>query len=643
MSRLYKRGTIQLVAAVALGMGLLLPVALGAQERVGDVEFSAYPLPALDARSGGGTFHGYVEHRVRLKNTSRQDRVVHLSYPRLHRDVDHGVVATRSVRIAGGQEVVVSLYQPPVPVANETLEVRVEGVARSKEIRVASMHGYSSYSDTIQSAILLSRGVPRDFPSTPEPVTPESEENAKPAENTATEESSDPAEEEKLDIEVDSGMGMGPGMGMGGTYSPDPAERLALFRSELPVAQWSPNWLGYSCYDAILCSAKEAEEMPSQVRLAVRRFVECGGMLFIHGRSVPTAFSENGSSDGKGGYYVGMGHVVPTPEPGKNDWDATYQKLLDTNIPVYRAEDRPTNLYDLLVAGAEVPVRGLFLLVLVFGVVIGPANLWLLSRYKRRVWLWWNVPAISAVACLLVFGYSLASEGWTGYGKTASLTLLDESTRRATTIGYVSYYNPLAPGGLHFDSDTDVALLDVTSNPWRRYPRRSAVGLCFVDWTHDQHMTSGWMKARVPAYLQVRKNADRRERLTVEPQADGSLKVVNALGANIKRLCLADTSGRVFEGSDIPAGAERTLARSGSAMPDEGNPGRMRGIFTDGNWLGRFQMIEQTHDPAALLAPGCYLAYLDRSPFVESPLSGVAPEHSTAIVYGIMKGQEDGR
>jgi hypothetical protein len=156
-------------------------------------------------------------------------------------------------------------------------------------------------------------------------------------------------------------------------------------------------------------------------------------------------------------------------------------------------------------------------------------------------------------------------------------------------------------------------------------------------------MTSGWMKARVPAYLQIRKNADRRERLTVEEQADGSLKMVNALGADIKRLDLADASGRVFEGRDIPAGAERTLTRSKSTLPDEIDPGRMRGLFTDANWLGRFHMLERAHDPAALLAPGCYLAQLDRSPFVESPLAGVEPEHSTAIVYGIMRGQEDGR
>ena len=64
---------------------------------------------------------------------------------------------------------------------------------------------------------------------------------------------------------------------------------------------------------------------------------------------------------------------------------------------------KPTQLYDLLVAEATVPVRGLFVLVCVFGIGIGPANLWLLSRYKRRIWLWWNVPVLSLLTCLAVF------------------------------------------------------------------------------------------------------------------------------------------------------------------------------------------------------------------------------------------------
>ena len=36
-----------------------------------------------------------------------------------------------------------------------------------------------------------------------------------------------------------------------------------------------------------------------------------------------------------------------------------------------------------------------------------------MSRLKRRTWLLWTIPAISFLTCLLVFAYSLLSEGIT--------------------------------------------------------------------------------------------------------------------------------------------------------------------------------------------------------------------------------------
>ncbi len=606
-------------------MGLLLPVSAAAQERVGDVEFSAIPVPSLDARTSGGVSHGYVEYRVRLRNLGTAERTVRLSYPRRRGQMDDGVVTTRTVRVAGGQEAVVSLYQPPAPPTDERLEVRVDGVARSGEMRMPNLRTYGrSYyhmGEPTQAAVLLSRSVPRDFPT--EAFLKRRDKARMSASGPEVEDA--PFEEPEWHT------------GPSGPYlsTQTPEELLALLRSEVPVSQWSPNWLGYSCYDAIVCSEREAEEMPPAVALALRRYVECGGTLLIHGHKVPAAFSENAVPDGKGGHYAGMGHVAVT---GADDWDAAYGKLVDSRLHVYLPADRPGNLLDMLVAEATVPVRGLFLLVLMFGVVIGPVNLWLLSRCRRRIWLWWNVPAISLATCLLVFGYSVASEGWTGRGRTATLTLLDQRCRRATTIGYVSYYNPLAPGGLHFDAQTDAALLDedLGYRHYRSY-RQQSTGLRFVDWTHGQHLASGWMKARVPAYFQVRKNEDRRERLTVEPQADGSVRVLNALGADIERLYVADASGRVFEGRSIRAGAEQTLSVVAGATPGEDNPTRMRSIFTQSNWLGRFHEMQRTPEPRALLAPGCYIAYLDRSPFIESPLAGVEPEHTAAIVYGVFQ------
>jgi hypothetical protein len=602
-------------------LAAMLATVLGAPalagERVGPIEVNVQPLPTVDNSSGSsnGTRHGYLEIRVQLRNSSTKDLQVELA-----NETNYGVRIARTVRVAGGQEVSVSLFQPSMTYSGLNLIVRVEGEPDPKRIYLSSPIS-RGYNDSVIYVVLVSRGVPQEFRDEKVETPP-----------AGAESSPSPP-----------GISSPPRMMPPGAKGSEP---YVFLRSELPVNQWSANWLGYSCFDAVVVTEKEAEEMPPQVQLALRRFIECGGTLIVHAAKAPAVFSEGGSSDGTGGFWVGFGRVVAGYDGDKPDWQKTREKLSPALLHEYHPTQKPNNLHDMLVAETTVPIRGLFVLVLVFGIGIGPANLWLLSRYRRRIWLWWNVPAISLLTCLIVFAYSLASEGITGRGRVASLTVLDERCHRATTIGYLSFYCPLTPSlGPQFGVDTDVTLLSNQYEPWRRYRPADYDSVRLIDWTNNQLLASGWVNARVPAYFQIRKNEDRRERLTVEPQADGSLKVVNALGADIKRLFLADASGNVFEAQEIEAGAERVLAKpvEGKKAASVNGLSDLHNTFTASEWLNQFWNITQSDNAPALLVPNSYVAILSESPFVEKPLSGINSEDTSAIVFGLSKGSDHGR
>jgi hypothetical protein len=609
---------------------MLFPAVAARAEKIGDIEIIVQPLPNADIRSGreNGISHGYVEYRVQLKNSSAKDHTVELSYPAARGSVARfGVVASRTVQVLAGQEASVSLFEPASGGESGSMRVRVDGVKEAREIPVDSLrgglgrYGYE-YGPAARFAVLLSRGVPQEF-----------RDRASPAAKKPEPEAPGP--------EYGPPGYRPPGYGVAEYGSAGPA----FLRSDVPVSQWSPTWLGYSCYDAILLTEQEAEEMPAPAQAAVRRYLECGGALLVHGRKVPGVFSRGGVSDGQGGHYVGLGRAAASSDEGELGWDKAHRWLAAKSLEIYRPLHRPNDPHGLLVGEATVPVRGLFFLVLLFAVAIGPVNVWLLSKYRKRIWLWWNVPAISLLTCLAVFCYAMLSEGWTSRGKTASFTFLDERCHRATTIGYVSLYCPLTPGGLHFSADTDLALL-TRERPYSRYSpyRETEGGPQSVDWTTDQHLTSGWVTARVPAYFQIRKNEDRRERLTVGKKADGSVTVVNALGADIRRVFLADASGRVFEGGDIPAGAERTLSTaSGGWRLSAGAQAELRQLLTRAEWLSTFRDWNSGTNLAPILSPGGYVAFLSKSPFVDSPLSRANCEHSVAIVCGISEGPGDGR
>lgn len=289
----------------------------------------------------------------------------------------------------------------------------------------------------------------------------------------------------------------------------------------------------------------------------------------------------------------------------------------------------------------------MFALVLLFAVAIGPANLWLLSRYKRRIWLWWDVPAISVLTCMAIFAYSVLSEGWSGHGKTASMTYLDQRTDRATTFGYASYYCPLTPSsGPHFGADTNVTMVgDSQYDPYDR--RRGSIEARYADFTSDQHLTTGWVRARVPAYFPFCKNEDRRERLNISMKGNVP-SVVNALGSDIDRLYWADASGKVFVCRDIAAGAEKSLAASTETpnvppAEERAMPHDTLGTSFGGDFFPVLDRYQTDRAPAQWLVPGSYIAYLKKSPFVEASLDGTPSEETVAIVYGVCEEQANGR
>ena len=152
-----------------------------------------------------------------------------------------------------------------------------------------------------------------------------------------------------------------------------------------------------------------------------------------------------------------------------------------------------------------------------------------------------------------------------------------------------------------------------------------------IDFSNDQHLDSGWISARVPAYFKFRKSETRRERLTIRRSGGDSISVVNGLGADIRALWLADRDGRIYSAKEIRAGAETKLSLASFGLVE--NKAGLRGLFTSGDWLGGMKAVERV--PQQYLAPGCYLAVFDTSPFVEEGLKGVETRKGRSLVYGV--------
>jgi hypothetical protein len=419
------------------------------------------------------------------------------------------------------------------------------------------------------------------------------------------------------------------------------ADAVESLRAESPVSEWSENWLGYSPFDAIVLNAADLSSMSPAVLDAIGDYLHAGGNVVFSGKmDLPESWHPWRKQNLRDGidYGIGFGRCFVFDSENLTAIDSkSVQTLRDTVRDSARywqslpGDSGAANAQMPVVENLKIPTRGIVIIMLAFIIVIGPVNIIYLNRRKRRTWMLWTIPAISLVTTLFVFAYSLLREGITPDTRIAGLTVLDQTSHRAATIGGTAFYCPLTPsGGLNFDYGTEAAAL-VQIGYGSGTSRE-------VDWTQSQHFSRGWVSARVPAYFHLRESETRRERVQVVNE-NGKLQVINGLGAPIKSLWVADADMNIFEADNVAAGQKAGIFPS-KLSQQSGKSGPV-GLWHE---IGFAAPADSLKDGAGqFLMPNTYIAVLDGNPFIENALGAASsPKRtkSSSVVFGILEAPE---
>lgn len=663
---------------------LTASLAFGASVNYGDITV------AHDFQPGGQPSHGYTEYRILITNkSSDRTRRVRVEFPGSTFSGPNGGGLrgiSRTVSVSPGTASVVSLLQPATPNAVGTgLTVYIDGRKQDDQVQLNPVGGYghrgvsrrgrmvmyhSSRSGTAENLVLVSQRVGENFIKVPgmrghwpapaggagmpfapggvappppggvavdpDPLAEEVEPGGPPAPPPGAKKPAPPMAKPAGPKPV-GGVMMGPG------GSAIQAIDGQFLRADLPISGWSERWLAYSRYDGIFVTREDLAELEAgtpdvkAILAALWQYVETGGTMVVLGPgavTVPLTWRKYATqAEGLTIYPCGFGHCVLTPDRisakwSSNRWQAIHLAITGTGAP-WRAQ---RNLLELnqgfaVVDNLGVPVVGLFTLMILFGIAIGPANLIILSRKNKRIWLLWTVPLLSGLFCVLVMGYMIVAEGWKGHARVAGLTILDENEKRATTIGKTAFYSPMTPGdGLRFSEETEVMAQG------NEHPAFS--GFTYIDWTGEQHLLRGWVTARVPAHFTMRKSEHSLLRLNLRKE-DGGLSVVNGLKADIAKLTLADEKGQLYECGAIVAGASAKLTRLDGETRRESPVKEWRQRYGQTDWAQAIETAASTGGKA-LLGPGTYVAVLEESPFLEQGMKGATVRRSPSVVVGIM-------
>jgi hypothetical protein len=401
----------------------------------------------------------------------------------------------------------------------------------------------------------------------------------------------------------------------------------------LPPARLPTNWLGYTSLRAVVLGPTEWAQLNEAQKGALLAWTACGGdLIFVDGDlatllpNAPLPAVATGDPIARA-YFFGRIHRPTSASisvSGLASLLARAQTLQDGNfgLPANTTPDWgkiAARGFRLPIPGVGgVPARAYVLILVLFSLIIGPANTWFLRRHRQQVLLVLTAPLVSAAFILLLAGYVIAGEGFGVRGRIASVTMLDQLRNQAVTRSSLSLYAAgMTPSG-GWRVPRDVAVFPLGTDGAGTSERLE------IDLTEGQRFSAGVIQARSPTNVDQIGFRTARERLTFTREGSGAT-VVNGLGTTVTALVYRDGATWRLLDERLPPGGKATLRTSGNGVANLAP--------RDLPLWSRIIHLAQ-HQPV-----GSYLAVLDRSPFVEIGVPDVAERGSFHLVLGWPGGQ----
>ncbi len=403
------------------------------------------------------------------------------------------------------------------------------------------------------------------------------------------------------------------GKGRGSPY------RFDARQFRFPAEKWPVDWRIYSTYDSIFITANEYASLGTDAKSALDTYRTLGGAVFV-----------TKGNDG----FADVQEAAAALKPIDEACD-----ILSGDIQMNYGSDSAL-LGDLqripIEAKATIPVKTLLLVLALFACIIVPVAVLRSVKRNTRIRLLAILPGAAAVFALAVAISVYAFFGTTPTVRLQSVTVLDQTTKKAITLGQFGVFTPVSlDGQIAFPSDAAFA---------RRHVRAQNDNdeLVTVDSADEQRLVDGWVKPLVSAFFDFSRVCERPERLDFRVSPNGDVSVVNLLGAKVKS-GHANVGGALWAFHDVEPGATakaEKLGGAGTPRPPSPSPPSMYPFHdmqtTYGRyWEGNLKFVAES---CKKVSSGEYVVEVEGSPFFPSPLQRKKSNTSAAgLVFGKFK------
>ncbi len=204
------------------------------------------------------------------------------------------------------------------------------------------------------------------------------------------------------------------------------------FGSGFNPADLPADWRAYSGLDFLLISSEEWVALAPGARTAIADWVKLGGDLHLYASNAATTLESLGLSGG-----TGLGGVLRLEWDGSNlDTDRTIDLYADLAKPGNKKNAQFSESYGAAWELANALGTRSFgswqvaIILVIFGVLVGPVNLFVLAKPGQRHRLFITTPIISVGTSLVLIALILFQDGTGGKGRRFAFIELSTADRK---------------------------------------------------------------------------------------------------------------------------------------------------------------------------------------------------------------------
>lgn len=348
-----------------------------------------------------------------------------------------------------------------------------------------------------------------------------------------------------------------------------------IFGSRFDPADLPEDWLGYSGFDFLMISHTEWEKLKPGVQTAIRQWVRLGGRLHVYAKEGADV-TPLGLPGGKetGTERVALGEISTLRWNGRdlptNTVDRYYKESQRENVLTdeYAKSSGTSKPWELLEALGRRSFASwqVIVFLLIFGILIGPINLFVLAPQGRRHRLFVTTPLLSLVSSTLMVGLILVQDGTGGTGRRQVVIEIEPRDASAcVTQEQVSRTGVLFGGGFDLKQPALIEQLTLPDSDWTRLKAsaRTEQGTTF---THAGLQKGGdYFRSRTEQAQLIHAVVSTRARVEIGSKSatDATPVITSALGFVVGELFYVDAQGDVWKTTnELSTGQQTTLEKS---------------------------------------------------------------------------------